>query len=109
MIRLKKKNRQHKTHPAQGIETQDYLGMKKFCRGYQRSLNCGFTFYHPMRAKMEAQGQRIIEKGAPDGVVVYRGFLKEIESLLVEKFNLMVIRREAECCLVRILIQMNFT
>lgn len=52
------------------------LWQKVFCRGYQRSMNCGFSFYHPMRREMEAQGKRIIEKAAPDGVVVYRGHLK---------------------------------
>ncbi len=49
---------------------------KVFCRGYQRSLNCGFNFYHPLRGKLEAQGKRIVEKEAPNGVVVYRGYLK---------------------------------
>lgn len=49
---------------------------KIFCRGYQTSINCGFPFLHPMREEMESEGKRIREGAAPDGVVVYRGYLK---------------------------------
>jgi hypothetical protein len=49
---------------------------KIFCRGYQRSLNCGFQFLHPMKDSLEEDG-KVIREGAPkDGVVVYRGHLK---------------------------------
>ena len=51
-----------------------------FCRGYQRSLSCGFTFYHPMRRELEAQGQRISEGKAPDGVTRYRGYLHGVDG-----------------------------
>lgn len=53
---------------------------KIFCRGYQRSLTCGYSFYHPMRREMEAKGKRIREDKAPDGVIVYRGHLKGEKS-----------------------------
>lgn len=47
-----------------------------FCRGYQRSINCGFQFLHPMKDSLEEEG-KVIKEGAPqDGVVVYRGYLK---------------------------------
>lgn len=47
-----------------------------FCRGYKTSLICGSPFLHPMREEMESEGKRIKEGAAPDGVIVYRGFLK---------------------------------
>ena len=49
---------------------------KIFCRGYQRSLNCGFQFLHPMKESLEEEGETIKEAAAADGVVVYRGYLK---------------------------------
>ena len=60
---------------------------KIFCRGYQRSLNCGFSFYHPMRREMEAKGKKIREGKAPDGVVAYRGHLKGERSDFGTKFQ----------------------
>ena len=51
-----------------------------FCRGYQRSLNCSFSFYHPLRAELEAEGKRIREKDAPNGVVLYRGRLDGVDG-----------------------------
>jgi hypothetical protein len=51
-----------------------------FCRGYQRSLSCGYNFYHPLRDELESQGKRIKEKKAPDGVVLYRGRLEGVKG-----------------------------
>jgi hypothetical protein len=53
---------------------------KVFCRGYQRSLSCGFKFYHPMKRQLQAEGKRIKEKPAPNGVVLYRGRLGGVED-----------------------------